>query len=62
MTTIKALRTRAGLTQEKLAALVGVNQTAISQWETERCSPSVPTLVKLAAALHCTVDDLIRKD
>ena len=37
---IRALRTRLGLSQEKLARLAGVSAVAVAQWETGRSSPS----------------------
>ena len=39
-----------------------VNQTAVSQWETCRCNPSMRTIPALAAALGCSIDELFRED
>ena len=40
--TIAALRKSRGLTQEQLAALVGVSGPAVSKWETDASCPDVP--------------------
>jgi len=47
---IRALRTRLGVSQAKLARLVGVSAVAVAQWETGRAVPSGknrPTVVAL---------------
>lgn len=62
MNRIRTLRWKAGLTQKELAERMGLKQTAVSWWETDRGNPSASTLPKLAAVLNCTVDDLIRND
>lgn len=55
---IRQLRTRAGLSQEALAAKVGVGRTAVTFWEAGVQYPSADKLPKLAAALGCSIDDL----
>lgn len=45
------LRTRKGLSQRELAALVGTTQSAIARLEGGAISPSLPTLDRIAAAL-----------
>ena len=42
--TIAALRKSRGLTQEQLAALVGVSGPAVSKWETDASCPDVSLL------------------
>ena len=42
--TIAALRKARGLTQEQLAALVGVSGPAVSKWETDASCPDVALL------------------
>ena len=46
------------MTQKQLSEKMQVNQTAVSQWETCRCNPSMRLLPALAAALGCTIDEL----
>lgn len=52
-------RRRANLSQEALAFLAGLHRTEIGLLERgERC-PRIDTVVKLAAALNASVDDLV---
>lgn len=58
---LKQLREAAGLTQEQMAARMGIRQSAVSNLESgNRGLPSGLTLVKLAAALNCSTDALLR--
>ncbi len=47
MNRIKELRQNAKLSQKKLGALVGVNQTAVSQWERGITSPKYAQIQNL---------------
>ncbi len=58
MHTIRELREKAGFTQVKFAAAVGVTQSTVSQWEAGKTYPNTAKLQKLAAVLGCSVDDL----
>ncbi len=58
---LKELREKAGLSLSKLAALVGVNDSHIAHFQSGYAVPNVSQLVQLAAALGCTLDDLIPK-
>jgi len=49
------LRQRAGLTQELLARLAGVDRSMISRYETGRRSPRLDTLQRLAEAVDFEV-------
>lgn len=60
MTNIKALRNRAGLTQEELATMLGVGRTAVTMWEIGENLPPTKLLPALAAALGCTIDELLQ--
>ena len=55
------IRTEKGLTQAQLAEKLNVQQSMISMIENEERNPSVDVLLKLAAALGVTVDELINK-
>lgn len=48
MNIVRALRKKAGITQEELARIVGVVQPTVSDWEKARKDPSGPRLKKLA--------------
>lgn len=56
---IKARRTAIGLTQEKLAAKVGVTRVAVSHWERGEADPNGRYLNDLAAALGVSVGWLV---
>ena len=49
---IKELRKKAGLTQEKLAELIGLETTSLSGIESGRHFPSLSTVEKIAGSLN----------
>lgn len=59
---IRACRKAAGMTQEELAERVGTARSALAMWEAGKSNPRIETLRKVADALGCTVDDLLRED
>ena len=56
---IQRERARLGLSQEKLAELVGVSRQAVSKWELGDAMPDTDRLVPLARALGISVDTLL---
>lgn len=58
-TKIMELRKAKGLTQEQLAAALGVSAPAVSKWETDNSYPDITLLCPLARALGTNVDDLL---
>lgn len=56
---IKELRTEQGLTQAKLAELLFVDRTTVSDWENRGKEPNYSTLVKLVKILNTTADYLL---
>lgn len=56
---LRAERIRAGLSQRRLAELTGLSTSQVSALETGANGASPETLVRLAAALRCAVDDLL---
>ena len=56
--TLRAMRARHQLTQEDLADLVGVTRKTINTVETGRFVPSTVLALKLARALHASVETL----
>ena len=59
MNKIKELRAEIGLTQSKLAKLLGVNQTAIGKYERGDLEPNIENLIKLSNIFEVSVDYLI---
>lgn len=56
---LKEIRLNRGMTQEELAKVCGLEQSRISRYEAGDREPDLETLRKLAAALDCTLDELI---
>ena len=59
---IRELRDRAGMTQDELAASVGVVRSAVANWEVEISPPKVRQLPLLAEVLECSIDELFDND
>ena len=58
---ISDFRKKQGLTQMKLAEVLGVTDKAVSKWERNVSFPDVNLLPNIAAALCVTVDELFRE-
>ena len=56
---IAAHRKRLGLTQDKLAELLGVTAQAVSKWENDQSCPDITTLPKLAEIFGVSTDALL---
>lgn len=59
---LKTLRKRAGLTQQQLAAQLGITKSVVSFYELQARSPSPEVLVKLAQIFHVSTDYLLGLD
>lgn len=57
---IAARRKARGLTQEQLAAQLGISAPAVSKWETDTSYPDITLLCPLARALGTSVDALLQ--
>ncbi len=55
---IKQLRLHAGMTQEQLAAKLGISAQSVSKWETAVTMPDIILLPVLAGELGVSIDDL----
>lgn len=55
-------REKSGLTQREVAEKIGIDQSAVSLWETGKTAPRASILIKLSELYHCTVDDLLRDE
>ena len=56
---IRAARMSAGLSQEQLAEIVGLTSQHMSHTELASTKISLPSLIKIANALHTSVDRLL---
>jgi transcriptional regulator with XRE-family HTH domain len=56
---LRRLRRRLELRQEDLAAVLGVQQGAVSRWEKGKTQPDAMTLPRLAIALNASLDELL---
>lgn len=59
---VKRERERLELSQRQLAALVGVGKTTIGEIERGERLPNVVTAIRIAKALHTTVEELWSED
>ena len=59
MNRIKDLRRAAGYSQQQLANLLYVNQTAVSQWERGITTPNNDTLLQLCEIFNTTTDNIL---
>ena len=59
---IKKFREKKGITQQELAAVLGVVQSTVAMWESNKSLPRVDTLKAIAKALGCTIDELLETE
>ena len=59
---LKACRQHAGMSQEKVAELVGVSRQAVTKWEANQSAPNTENLFKLAEIFGTTVDMLLSSE
>ena len=59
---IKEQRTKAKISQEKLAELVGVSRQAVTKWESGQSAPSTENLFRLAEIFGTSVDILTKEE
>lgn len=59
---LKELRKKLGLSQAQLAAHMQVTQQAVGKWETDRSSPDLAALDRLAQLFHVSVDYLLGRE
>ena len=59
---IKTCRQKIGISQEKVAELVGVSRQAVTKWESNQSAPNTENLFKLAEIFETTVDMLLESE
>src|SRR5262245_25714915 len=57
---LRELREGKGLTQERLAELVGVKRDAVARWEADVREPGWSNVVALARALSVSLEDFLQ--
>ncbi|MCL2188477.1 MAG: helix-turn-helix domain-containing protein [Defluviitaleaceae bacterium] len=57
--TFKEARAGAGLSQIVAGERLGISNTTISMWETEKSLPRADLLPKIAALYNCTIEELL---
>ena len=58
---IKELREAMNYNQSDLASELGVDRSAVAQWETGEAVPRTEKLPKLAKVLGCSIDELFEE-
>ena len=53
------LRTSRGISQEKLAELMGVSRQSISKWEMEQAVPQIDKILQISEIFSVSCDDLL---
>ena len=56
------MRKKSNLSQEELAAKIGVSRQAVSKWERAESSPDTDNLIELAQLYEVSLDDLLFTD
>ncbi len=59
---IASRRKQLGLSQYDLAKMLGVDQTAVHNWERGKAMPTAKRLPAIAKILNCSVDDLLQEE
>lgn len=58
---LRIARQRTGLTQRGLAARMSTQQSRIAKWESAKCLPRTPAIVRLAEVLEIEPGELLRE-
>lgn len=59
---IKKFRNKRDITQEKLAEVLNISISAVSQWESNKTLPDISTIIVLANYFQVTIDELLGID
>lgn len=59
---LKQLRQKKGLTQQKLAEILGIKRNTYSDWENGKTEPGFENLIKLADLLEVSIDWLFGRE
>ncbi|MDE7278313.1 MAG: helix-turn-helix transcriptional regulator, partial [Oscillospiraceae bacterium] len=59
---LRQMRNKNNLSQEELAAKMGVSRQAVSKWERAEASPDTENLILLAKLYGVSIDELLNAD
>ncbi len=59
---IKQARIKAELTQEQVAAALGVSRQTVSNWENGKTYPDIVSVVKMSSLYHISLDHLLKEE
>lgn len=59
---LAALRKGSGISQARLADIIGVSQQTIAKWEKQKTEPDIDTIIKLSDLFSVSTDYLLGKD
>lgn len=59
---LKVLRKQKGITQEKLATIIGLERSSVGKYESTNVIPSPDVLIKLSDFFGVTINELLGKD
>ena len=59
---LKFLRVKKGLSQDKLAKMIGKDRSSIAYWELGKSEPSIDNVIKLSDVLNVPIYNLTGKD
>lgn len=59
---LKELRKEKGYTQEQMANILEIGQSAYAKWENDRTEPSFENLIKLADFFDVSIDWLFERE
>ena len=55
-------RKKSGLSQEEVAAKLGISRQTVSKWELGETLPDIQQAKKLSTLYHITLDELVEPD
>lgn len=58
----KSYRDRKGLNDHKVSILTGVGDSTFSDWKSNRYTPTIPTLLKIAKLLNIPAREIVSKE
>ncbi len=58
---IQQLRKQNGMSQEKLAQLLGVSRQSVSKWESGQSLPEIDKIIQLSNIFEVTTDYLLKE-